>query len=369
MVANAINSEDQNMKITTSSLDLSHELSARPRAADVTNWQNTSHFIVVTTDHKVFAFDAEGETRFAADLPNSMQEDKRLDIHCYENFVAVVESRGLNGIVFRVDQADWRLKLSREDYHCGVCTWAIGFYKRDEQVHLIHATQWNGLDITCLENSQCLTTREIDYEKELNYLDYFHSRLHMSPDQQHFVINGWIWSPWDVLYGWNIDEFLETFESGYVNLSAFERNGYNWDRPCCFVDNDTIAWGLNLREAGSDVAPDDQPTELMFQNIHSKEVVRRMLFEHFDLTEQKEVSGRLWFDSKNESFICSSNLRSHNRTLTAEQIAPTRGTTIVDSQGKEIWRSPDNAEFVSTDEQTIGFLVDNGIRLVRYPKN
>ena len=300
------------------------------------------------------------------ELPKSMQEEKLLDIHCHENFIAIVESRGLNGIVFRVDQNDWRLELFREDYHCSHCTWAIGFFKREEQVHLIHATQWNGLDVTCLENSQCLTTRQIDYDKELNYLDYFHSRLHMSPDEQHFVINGWIWSPYDVLYAWNIDGFLETFESGYVDLSAFERNGYNWDRPCCFVDNDTIAWGLNLREAGSDVAPDDQPTELMFQNIHSKKVIRRMPFEHFDLTEEKEVSGRLWFDSKNDSFICASNIGSPNRGPAAEQIAPTRGTTIVNSQGKEIWRSPDTAEFVSTHEQVIGFMVDTGIKLVRY---
>ena len=134
-------------------------------------------------------------------------------------------------------------------------------------VHLIHATQWNRLDIACLENGQCLTEREIDAKSNLNYLDFFHSRLHMSPDRKHFISSGWVWSPWDVWYCWSVDKFLKEFESGHVSLDALERNGYNWDRPCCFVDNETIAWGYNELEAHVPGTPTVSYTHLTLPTI------------------------------------------------------------------------------------------------------
>lgn len=349
------------MNISSASLDLSKFTNTRPRAAQLTTSQNLNHFIVVTLDHKVVAIDEDGKSCFEAELPDSMRTENLLDIHCYGTFVAVVECRGLNGIVYRLDQPEWRMELSRKDYHCNNCTWGIGFFERDDKVHMIHATRWNGLDITCLESAQCLTSREIDYETQLNYLDFFHSRLHISPDQKHFISNGWVWAPYDVMYLWSIDNFLKTFEKGHVNLSALERNGYNWDRPCCFVDNETIAWGYNAREAGSDVAPDDQPTELVFQNIHDQQIVRRIGFENFDLTSEKEAYGRLWYDFQNKLYVCSSNRHS-----STELVVQPRGTTIADADGSEVWRSSQTAEFVSTDQNLIGFLVDSRLELVQY---
>ena len=69
----------------------------------------------------------------------------------------------------------------------------------------------------------------------------------------------------------------------------------------------------------------------------------------------------LWFDRQEDLFVCSSN-----RLPTTELKAPTRGTTITDATGKELWRSPETAEFVSTQKQIIGFLADNKIELVQY---
>ena len=344
------------MKLTKSRIDLTD-----PRAAGYTTWQDRDHVIVVTQKGSIVAVDLAGNTCFEKELPASIQEDQLLDVHCYGKFTAVVESRGLNGIVFRLDQPDWQMEISRKDYQCKHCTWPIGFFERNDMVHLIHATQWNRLDIACLENGQCLTEREIDAKSNLNYLDFFHSRLHMSPDRKHFISNGWVWSPWDVLYCWSVDKFLKEFESGHVSLDALERNGYNWDRPCCFVDNETIAWGYNELEAHVPGTPTDQPTELIFQKIHTKEIARRMVFEHFDLSGENEAYGWLWFDRQEDLFVCSSN-----RLPTTELKAPTRGTTITDATGKELWRSPETAEFVSTQKQIIGFLADNKIELVQY---
>lgn len=316
--------------------------------------------IVLVGRNEVCLIDLEGRIRANWKLPDSMHQDCLLEIHCRENFITIVEARGLNGIVLRADDTQWQMELAREDYHCSQCTWPIGYFERDQKLFLIHATQWNRLDITCLESSKCLTDREIVCQ-EKNYMEYFHSNLYVSPDEKHFVVNGWVWSPWDVLYVWNIDQFKVDYEPGGVCLNALDRNGYNWDRPCCFVDNKTIAWGYNEREADNLGVPEDQGTELIFQNIHSKKIVRRMPFEFFDLTSVKEAYGRLWFDSERDLFVCSSR-RAHSA-----EINERHGTHVIDSSGTELHHWPQVAEFVSTDHQVIGFLAGDQIEIVRYP--
>jgi hypothetical protein len=323
---------------------------------------NKTGQILVAFTRSVILTNSQGEICCRWDLPESMHNVLILEIHCYENYAAIVESKGLNGVVFATDDPKWQMELSRKDYHSGNCTWPIGFFKRDSKVNLIHATLWNRIDFTELKSGNVLTAREVDYEKKKNYLDYFHSSLYVSPDEQHFVVNGWCWSPWDVLYSWNIDQFNCGFEPGGNCLDMLERSGYNWDRPCCFIDNDTIAWGYNEREACEPGVPDHQGTELIFQNIHSKELTQRMPFEFFDLLEKVEARGRLWFDSQKQIFVCSSEREKKASQLPVEQ----RGTSIVDTDGKELHHWQQIAQFVSAENQMIGFVTGRKIKIVEY---
>jgi len=306
--------------------------------------------IIVVYPHRAALINLAGETLADWKLPQEIDSDLLLDVYCSQNYVAIVESKGLNGVVVSTKHDDWRMKLAREDYHCNNCTWTIGFVRRQEQTVLIHATQWNRIDFTELPTRKCLTEREVDYKKELNYLDYFHSSLYLSPDKKHFVVNGWVWSPYDVLYCWNIERFIKEYEPSVTDLSQLDHNGYNWDRPCCFIDNQTIAWGYNEREAGNPGVPDDQVTELIFQNIQSTEIVRRMPFEYFDLSSEKEAYGRLWYDEKQKIFICASN-----RGGTSDTQNKKRGTTVVDDAGNELHHWPRTADFVSIENQCLGF--------------
>ena len=346
------------MKLKTSNIELS-QLDPTPlRAAQIAG--GAGQFMLAFADRAILA-NSQGEFCTSWELPESMRNESMLNIHCFKNYAAIVEARGISGVVFAMDDPQWKMDLSRKDYHCNHCTWPIGFFMRDGKPNLIHATQWNRLDITTLDTGTCITEREIDQKEKKNYLDYFHSSLYVSPDEKHFVVNGWCWSPWDVLYSWNIDRFKTDFEPGGTCLDALQRNGYNWDRPCCFIDNDTIAWGYNEREANEPGVPEDQGTELVFQNIHSKAITRRMPFEYFDLSIEQEAFGRLWFDSGNRIFVCSSRLKKSS-DLSVEQ----RGTSIVDSQGNELQHWPQIAQFVSTENQTIGFFNSSTIEVVKY---
>ena len=340
------------------------------KAARLIKLRGENLLAVVDSGHQLLILNFDGTVHSRLNLNPDLPVAKfALKIYSRDQWIVVVEEKGVRGIVVNLDDADWRMVLSREDYHVNHCSWAIGFFRREDAVVLIHATEWNRLDMTSLDTRQCLTEREVcsgiaDGTETTNYLDFFHSRLHMAPDEKHFVINGWCWSPWDVMYAWNIDQFGDTFEPGGFCLNALDRNGYNWDRPCCFVDNETTAWGYNEREAGNGGVPDDQPTELVFQNIHSAKIVRRMPFEYFELSGEKEAYGRLWFDTHQRLFIASPNLRGEDFKFNhGEKL---RETFAVDESGALIKSWPVIAEFVEPTMATMGFIEEGSLRLIHW---
>jgi len=311
---------------------------------------------VSTVDEKgqVVAFALDGTPFFQKDVSEHLDLSKAVEMILFESFIAVFNTRGLTGVVIDLEDSEFQFPLSREDYHCENCSWSIGWIKLDGVATLIHSTLWNRIDFTQLPSGKLLTDRVVKFFKDkdnINYLDYFHSQLFVAPDQKHFVVNGWHWQPWDQLWSWNVERFLKDYEPSGTGLNVVEVSGYNWDRPCCFIDNQTIAWGYNAREAGSDVAPDDQPTELIFQDINTKEIVKRISFENFDLSSEKEVSGRLWFEPENRLFVVASE---------------ETGTTVTDEKGNKLWQHEAQADFVNTKLKTIGLLDQTHVSVVNW---
>ena len=353
------------MLFKETTVDVGRVTNASVKAAQLIQWRNSEHLACISQTGQLLICDLRGDVQCEFDASKAIDLEQEIAITCFSSFCAVVNSKALRGIVFNLTDPDWRMPLEREDYFAEQCTWPIGFYQRQGIVFLIHSTQWNRLDITNLETGQRVTKREVAWDKEdkktKNYLDYFHSNFHMSPDEKHFVINGWHWGPWDQLFAWNVDQFQVNYELGGRGLHVLDVNGYNWDRPCCFYDNKTIAWGYNELEAGNEETPKKQHTELVFQDIHTSKVVRRMKFEHFDLTKQKEVKGRLWFDAARKCFVCASNKTK------GEEVGTSLGTTITSANGSLIKRWPETAQFVSTRAGMVGFIDQNRVKLIELP--
>src|SRR5215208_3851768 len=86
-----------------------------------------------------------------------------------------------------------------------VSSYSIGFLDRDGRTLLVAQTQWNRLDVFDAETGANLTQRDVfirdsgqrdeqghTIHDRSNYVDYFPSLLHVSPDSRHFLSNGWM---------------------------------------------------------------------------------------------------------------------------------------------------------------------------------
>jgi len=277
------------------------------------------------------------ESHLIAKLPNlqshgigdSRFEGKELEItiHYHHPYICVVERFGVNGALVNMVTGHIR-ELKRDDYHCDVSSYSVGFLENDGKTLFICQTEWNRLDIFDAESGKNLTEREISREdsgdrdekygciifEDKNYLDYFHSQLHISPDNNYFLSNGWIWQPYDFLTLYNVKDFFKIFEPGAIFVDqVFCADGYNWDRPCCFVDDETFVVILDdARYAGnleSDEVENYEYNQLAFYKIKEEYVkpVSRNDFREiipeksvkctaFNTYAYGEVQGRLYYN-------------------------------------------------------------------------
>lgn len=240
-----------------------------------------------------------------------------------EPFVYIAERFGLNAVVVNLE-SNSITPFVREDYHASVSSFAVAFIKHQEQVLLLHQTQWNRLDITDLDTGQCLTTREVycrdvytnkgKEREEKNYLDYFHSLLHVSPDGKSFLINGWVWMPIDYIRCGTVEGFLEGYELSTIAVDY--SNGYNWDRPATFISDDVFVIAVDdpdpdmLDKEEIEQWPDHQ---LRFYKLSDRQENQqhlpcfKQLVGDWFTKEGGEVKGRLYFDSDYDVLIAISS--------------------------------------------------------------
>ena len=267
---------------------------------------------------------------------------KPVNMDFYYPYICISEKYGLNASVINIETGKIQ-KFSREDYHADVSVYSTGFIERDGKILLIHQTQWNRLDITDLESGEILTKRDIKIEltpdkhnkktgeiikgkrKSENYLDYFHSSLHISPDGKNFLSNGWVWSPVDNIRCFNVREFFSKYE--LCSFGIEYANGYNWDRPCTFIDNDTFV-----------IIADDHTKELDEEELKEYEYRQLQFYRLNDITDDKwlksfktiktdifecdpvygEVNGELYFDKKLNKLVALNDRGAYLVTLEGE---------------------------------------------------
>ncbi len=215
--------------------------------------------------------------------------------------------------------------MSREDYIANACSYSIGFVERDACILVIHQMQWNRLDIMDAKTGECLTEREVSIREASfaepdeqwmppnyavkNYIDYFHSLLHVSPDGSSFLSNGWIWHPLGQILCFRTHDFLKRYEPVKVEIEY--NHAYNWDIPCAYISNDRFVIAVDdLRKDArldAEALEGYQYRQLQFYNLnHSTcetqygELVLRKEYERdcsaFTLDEEGQVHGQLVWD-------------------------------------------------------------------------
>jgi hypothetical protein len=175
----------------------------------------------------------------------------RLRVHASPDgrFAAVVVDYGRHGVVLDLDRDVVTMRLDRGGYHPETTPFPITFAAVDGETVLVHATEWNRLDLSDPATGTLLTPRTIalpdnDKPRPDHDLDYFHGRLHLSPDNRWIADDGWIWAPVGVprlwnLYRWRLRNTFES-EDGSSAHSLCQRD-YHWDSPMCWIDDDRLA--------------------------------------------------------------------------------------------------------------------------------
>ena len=289
-------------------------------------------------------------------LENIILLDRPIKIYYHFPYICVTERYGLNAATVNIADKNV-IKFTREDYHCDVSSYSAGFLEHNGRVLLIHQTQWNRLDITDLETEKLLTEREVSvrdlgqkdecggtiYEHN-NYIDYFHSLLHISPDGKHFLSNGWIWQPSDNIMCFETERFLEEYETCGEHIEYYR--GYAWDRPCTFVGNDILVIAsdkdeITAEEGIAEAELKETPTyhQLLFYKLSEvkDKIYTYSGYENYDalplaysekadcdvfvFDEYGEITcGELHYDSETKRLIALSEKGAFELTLDGELI-------------------------------------------------
>lgn len=228
----------------------------------------------------------------------------KIVVHSYGNYIVMVDDKGTSGVVMHIKNPQYLKLLHRGNYQVKYCSYPIGFYTLNKRTYLIHGTDWNRLDITCLNNDDLMTDREIKFEGKVNYFDYFHGTLAVAPDEKKFVSKGWHWSPYDRVTLYEVEKFIETYELSYNYLDFPYTSGYNWDRPLCWINNNTIALGYNKQEEYDE---EEFDSEIIIVDTKTNEIKQEITFKGFDINDDGEVSGNFYYDKMFDFFIAFNN--------------------------------------------------------------
>ncbi|WP_433797290.1 hypothetical protein [Actinoplanes sp. CA-252034] len=326
----------------------------------------TPHSYFVFADGRLLRV-ATGSTRAAsiAEVPNIREtghgtgdgrlEGRHLEVRLYVHgpWVCVTERFGTNAALINTVDRTVR-ELSRADYHSDVSSYSVGFLERDGRTLLIAQTGWNRLDVFDAATGANLTEREVlvsDTEQK-NYVDYFHSLLHVSPDSRHFLSNGWVWSPVDVVRVFSTEAFLTGFEPTGVSVStAF---GYNWDRPCTFVDDRTFVLALDEEDDDTDgdyrqlaffQITDPTSADRADRWLEPRELVDCDVFAR---NEHGEVKGELHYDSASGRLVA---LTDGN----GAHVLSLRGEVVAHLPDIDLASPPSHGDFGSTFSSSGGW--------------
>lgn len=215
--------------------------------------------------------------------------DKSVSLHLSANdrYLALVNDYAQYGQVYDLTKQTAVLELDRKDYHVEQTKFPLIFFERADKTYLVHGTDWNHIEITDLETCQVLTERTTNVYEGEQYLDYFYGELHLSPDQKHLVSSGWVWQPVSVIKFVNLEKWFtkNNSEPEVDNESDIGIWSYYWDRALCWVNDTTIAYLYDPKEAGAD---DEELAEMQLKREHSYVLL-------YDIAKGK-ITQRIVFD-------------------------------------------------------------------------
>ena len=214
---------------------------------------NESDFwFAITMDWRVIQFRSDDAVfNEIVSLKDVLPADGPLGILANRNgrLLVVFEEFNSKAVVVDASSGSVTMMLDRGNYHTEQCRYPVAFFERNGRSLLVHATDWNRLDISDPYTGELLTPRVSpryeDKKRPAHYLDYFHAGLAISPDAHWITSNGWVWAPWGGVRCWDLARWLNEnvweSEDG-PSVTTLCDAGYYWNRPLCWIDDHTVAW-------------------------------------------------------------------------------------------------------------------------------
>jgi hypothetical protein len=172
----------------------------------------------------------------------------RLHVSADGRFAAVVNDYGRCGRVVDLRQAGrTTLMLDGGTYRPDTVPFSVAFSRCDGRTVVINRTDWNRLDVHDAETGRLLTDRTAEPAqpgaRPAHDLDYFHGRLHVSPDGHWLADDGWVWAPVGIPAVWDLGRWLRENVWESEDGPSWQRlcqRAYRWDAPMCFIANDLL---------------------------------------------------------------------------------------------------------------------------------
>ncbi len=216
-----------------------------------------SHWLVLTDRNELLRIDfvTEDCRRISGVAELGLPIDVELSLVVSKSgvFAVIATMFGEIGVVIEITSGKVTMALKRGDYRNEHCRFPAAFFEHDGETLLVHATDWNRLDISDPRTGRLLTPRAPTAfvkgeEMPPHYLDYFHCGLAISSNNEWIADNGWVWSPHGVVSTWSLRNWLiENIwesEDGVTKRSDVSRS-YYWDGPLCWLNNCQLAaWGV-----------------------------------------------------------------------------------------------------------------------------
>lgn len=173
----------------------------------------------------------------------------RLHVSADGRFAAVVNDYGRCGRVVDLRQSGrTTLMLDGGTYRPDTVPFSVAFARCDGRTVVINRTDWNRLDVHDAETGRLLTGRTPEPAepgaRPAHDLDYFHGRLHVSPDGHWIADDGWVWAPVGIPAVWDLGRWLRENVWESEDGPSWQRlcqRAYRWDAPMCFIANDLLA--------------------------------------------------------------------------------------------------------------------------------
>jgi hypothetical protein len=244
-----------------------------------------------------------------------------------DTMISIVNTIGQFGYIYDLKAEEVILNLDRKDYQIENSSFPIQFLHVNEQDYLVHASDWNHLDIYDFKAKKNITYRETNKYEAPGYLDYFYSELHVSPSNKWILSSGWVWHPVSVLKFIDLNRWMNTSvdEPEQHNEADFSIMSYYWDRALCWIDDNTLAYLYDPREEDLD---EEERAEQNFEEDTSYVLIYDV--STFEITKKIQFSAY----EKDSYFEAASDCRIfHNGDLI---ISSKKGVYILDKESGEI---------------------------------